>query len=219
MSLGERAALEGLLSQCKPHLAIELGTAQGGSLERIAAHSDEVHTFDLLEPPVDRTAFPNVHFHIGDSHELLPALLADLAQTKRKIDFALIDGDHSPEGVRADLEDLLRSPALAQGTVVLHDTMNESVRKGIQGVRFEAYPKVAYVELDFVAGYMFREQSLRHQLWGGLGLVLVDASRIAYFQESIRQARYYEAFDLIREIREIIVARESQRSDAAVRRP
>jgi hypothetical protein len=208
MSFGERAAVEGLLSQLKPRLSIELGTAQGGSLERIALHSEEVHTFDLVEPPFERDAFANAHFHVGDSHELLPVLLDELAEERRNVDFVLVDGDHSSEGVTRDVEDLLRSPSVSQTLIVLHDTMNEAVRAGIERVRFKTYPKVAYVELDFVAGYMFREPSLLNELWGGLGLVVVDSRRKAYFSAEVRQTRYYEAFQLIRAMRDVVVARE-----------
>src|SRR5690349_5616237 len=86
MAPGERAAIEGLLSQLKPRLAIEIGTAQGGSLARIAAHSDEVHSFDLAHQ-VDESRFPNVTFHRGDSHVLLPRFLAELEEQGRNVDF------------------------------------------------------------------------------------------------------------------------------------
>jgi hypothetical protein len=213
MSFGERAAIEGILAQCQPELAIELGTAQGGSLERIAAHSEEVHTFDLVDPPLDRRDFPNVHFHVGDSHELLPELLTALAESRRNVEFVLVDGDHSADGVKQDVEHLLASPALARTVILLHDTMNETVREGIERVPFEAWPKVAYVELDFVAGYMFREPGLLHELWGGLGLVVVDAARKAYFSGAVRQDRYFEAFELIRASRDAAV--EQRRVDGS----
>ncbi len=48
MRYGERFALEGILESLKPRLAIEIGTAQGGSLRRIAAHAEEVHSFDIV---------------------------------------------------------------------------------------------------------------------------------------------------------------------------
>jgi Methyltransferase domain len=211
MSFGERAALEGLLSQLKPRLSIELGTAQGGSLERIAFHSERVHTFDLIDPPINRASYANVEFHVGDSHEALPDELARLVTEGRTVDFALVDGDHSADGVRQDLEDLLASPAVANTIIVLHDTVNEMVRAGIEQVHLEAFPKVAYVELDFVAGYMFREPSLLHELWGGLGLVIVDSARLSYFTQPVRQARYYEAYDLFRRARDLIVADETVR--------
>jgi hypothetical protein len=198
MSYGERAALEGLLCQLKPALAVEIGTAEGGSLARIAEHSTEVHSFDLVEPHPRVRELRNVTLHTGDSHRLLPELLARLADEGRNVDFVLVDGDHSSEGVCQDVRDLLESRAIGRTIMVIHDTINETVRAGLERVRYEAYPKVAYVELDFVAGYMFREPSLRHELWGGLGLVVVDSARRAYFAGGARQTRYYETFELVR---------------------
>lgn len=174
MSLGERAAMEGLLAQLRPALSIEIGTAQGGSLDRIAAYSDEVHAFDLHRPEVAQAA--HVHLHVGDSKKTLPALLERLASEGRNVDFALIDGDHTTEGVNADLLNLLASPAVERTVIVLHDTMNESVRIGLSDAELESIPKVSYVELDFLTGYMAREGEFAGELWGGLGLVLVDAA-------------------------------------------
>jgi hypothetical protein len=131
-----------------------------------------------------------------------------MAEEGRNVDFALVDGDHSSDGVRRDVEDLLASPAVADTIIAMHDTINETVREGLERVRFEGYPKVAYVDLDFVAGYMFREPSLRHELWGGLGLVVVDTRRTAYFGEPVRQQRHYEAFSLFRHARDSVVGRE-----------
>src|SRR5204863_5086630 len=79
MSFGDRAALEGLLAQCRPRLAIEIGTADGGSLERVAAYSEEVHSFDLARPTGTPGELANVSFHEGDSHVVLPEFLAELA--------------------------------------------------------------------------------------------------------------------------------------------
>lgn len=209
MSFGERAALEGLLAQCRPRLAIEIGTAEGGSLERVAAYSEEVHSFDLARPTGTPGELANVSFHEGDSHVVLPEFLAELAAAGRNVDFVLVDGDHSSDGVRSDLMDLLGSPAVGRALIVVHDTMNEVVREGVERVPFAAYPKVAYVELDFVAGHMFREPSLRHELWGGLGLIAVDSRRHGYFAAPVRQDRYYEAFSLIGEAKRIVASREA----------
>jgi hypothetical protein len=214
MSYGERAALEGLLCQLRPQLAIEIGTAEGGSLARIAAHSAEVHSFDLVEPDPDVRTLPHVTVHTGDSHELLPELLGRLAHADRNVDFVLVDGDHSSEGVRKDLLDLLDSPAVGRTIIVVHDTMNETVRAGLEKVPYEAYPKVAYVELDLVAGYMFRTPALLHELWGGLGLVVVDAARGAYFSTGVRQTLYYDAFGLVREARKVVTHEDGGTSAA-----
>ncbi|MEA2426486.1 MAG: hypothetical protein QOF37_114 [Thermoleophilaceae bacterium] len=172
MAPGERAAIEGLLSQIRPALAIEIGTAQGGSLARIAAHSQEVHSFDL-DPDVDESRFPNVTFHRGDSHVLLPEFLRELEAQGRNVDFALVDGDHRAEGVRADVMHLVESSALRRGYVVMHDTMNEEVHEGLHAIDWAAFSKVRYVDLAFTQLYS-SDTPLLHERWGGLGLIAID---------------------------------------------
>ncbi len=206
MSLGERAALEGVLTQLQPALAIEIGSAEGASLRRLARHAGAVHSFDLAAPELEQPA--NVILHTGDSHELLPAFLTQLAQRGENVDFVLVDGDHTSAGVRRDLEDLLDSTAVASTIIVIHDTANERVRAGLDAVRFTAWPKVAHVELDWIPGRLFAEAALRNELWYGLGLVLVDSSRLAYLDGAVYEQRYHPAAGLLSEIRETVVARE-----------
>ena len=172
MSFGERAALEGVLCQVKPRLAIEIGTAEGGSLSRIAVHSEEVHSIDLVRCPAPQP--DNVILHVGDSRELLPELLDRFAGEGRAVDFVLVDGDHSRAGVRQDLLDLLGSAAISRTVILMHDTFNGEVRAGITDVDFASYPDVALVELDMTGGYMARSGPFEGQLWGGIGLAIVD---------------------------------------------
>jgi hypothetical protein len=176
MSGGERAALEGVLAQLRPRLAIEIGTAEGATLGRIAAHAGEVHSFDLFEPVLETGRLANVVLHTGDSHELLPRGLARLARDGRNVDFVLVDGDHSADGVRRDLEDLLASDALATTTILIHDTSNPTVRRGLDAVDWAAHAKVAEVDLDWLSGYLFTNPHFRHELWGGIGRIVVDAA-------------------------------------------
>jgi cephalosporin hydroxylase len=150
MALAERAAVEGVLAAMKPRLAIEIGSMEGACLRRLAIHAQEVHSFDLKPPTLSQP--DNVVLHTGDSHELLAPFLAELAEQGRDVDFVMVDGDHTPEGVRRDLEDLLDSRALARAVVLIHDTANERVRAGVDAVRFEAWPKVCYVDLDWLPG-------------------------------------------------------------------
>jgi hypothetical protein len=219
MSLGERAALEGLLADCRPSLSIEIGTAQGGSLERLAEHSDEVHAIDLAAPG---TAPPrNVEVHVGDSRRVLPKLLARLARAGRNVDFALVDGDHTPAGVRHDVESLLASPAVGRTVIALHDTMNVATREGIEGVDFEAFPKVRYVELDFLTGYMGRLAPFEDQLWGGIGLVVVDAEADPAIPASLDgDERYHDAHSMIERLGGSLDAeRERARRELEASRP
>lgn len=206
MSLGERAAVEGVLAQLQPALGLEIGSAEGACLRRIAAHAGEVHSFDLHAPAGE---WPdNVTLHTGDSHELLPTFLAQLAEQCRNVDFVIVDGDHTPDGVRRDIEDLLDTSALARTAILIHDTANERVRRGLDAVRFSAWPKVAHVELDWIPGQLFAEPTLRNELWYGLGLVLIDSSRLAYRAGSVYEQRYHPAAALLSELRELVVARE-----------
>lgn len=183
MALGQRAALEGVLTQLRPQLALEIGTAFGGSLRRIAEHSVEVHSFDLA-PQVDPDEFPGVTFHRGDSHMLLPQVLQQFAAAGRNVDFALVDGDHSRRGVREDLAHLLASPAVSRSIILLHDTGNDRCRAGIKEAGLDRHAKVVHVDLDFVPES--KEVPLLTERWGGLGLVVVDSGQTNFrlFDES-----------------------------------
>ena len=170
---GERAALEGLLSMLRPSLSIEIGIWRGGSLDLVSRHSEVVHAFDLeRKPEVTAERFPNVTFHIGDSHELLPAVLAELDRAERNVDFVFVDGDHSAHGVRQDLEDLLRAACSGQTVILLHDTLNERVRAGIEEIDLERMDGVRFVDLDFVQGRVMREGPQKDELWYGLGMIV-----------------------------------------------
>ena len=103
MSFGERAALEGILCALEPRLAVEVGTYEGGSLRYLARRCEHVHTIDLYDLVDDPARFANVTFHHGDSRILLPELLGGLEADGGRVDFVLIDGDHSAEGVSGDL--------------------------------------------------------------------------------------------------------------------
>jgi hypothetical protein len=177
MAYGERFALEGLLGQLKPRLAIETGTAQGGSLRRLAAHAEEVHAFDLVpETKTLERELPNATVHVGDSAETLPRVLAELGAAARHVDFALIDGDHTAAGVQRDARALLEAAdACARTIVVFHDTANADVRAGLEELDLPAHPRVATCLLDFVPGYLTvpDHPGFPLQGWNGLGLVVL----------------------------------------------
>ena len=167
MQQGERFALDGLLSQLRPRLAIEVGTFEGGSLRRIAAHAEHVHAFDL-DPKVAALAdeLDNVSFHIGDSAELLPRVLADLGREGHHVDFALIDGAHTREAVRGDGAALLAAEACRQTVIVFHDSANVEVRAGLEDLDLPDHPKVALALLDCVPGYLVQAHADQSS-WAG----------------------------------------------------
>lgn len=211
MSFGERAALEGVLAQVRPKLALELGTAEGGSLRRIAVHSADVHSIDP-DHQLLRSAEPlpnHVNLHTGPGAELLPPLLRSFEESNRNIDFALVDGAHSVEAVRASLEELLRSPATRRTVILIHDSMNAEVRAGIGRVELDDYEKVVYHELDFLPGYTYAERLARSSAQGGFALVLTDAWRSPGYTESTRQSLYQEPFKYTHG--ELVLARQNDR--------
>ena len=110
--------------------------------------------------------------------------------------------------MKRDLEDLLDSAAIARSVILIHDTANERVRQGVDSVRFATWPKVAHVDLDWIPGQLFAEPAVHNELWYGLGLVLVDSSRLAYRNGSVYERRYHPAAQLLAEMRELVLARE-----------
>ncbi|HEX3875258.1 MAG TPA: class I SAM-dependent methyltransferase [Solirubrobacteraceae bacterium] len=216
MSWGERAALDGILSQLRPGLAIEIGGADGRATQQIARYAGEVHAFDLAPPPAATVQAENVTFHPGDPHTTLPAMLAGLAADGGNVDFALVDADQSPSTVRRTVEELLDSAALRRTLILIHGSTNDRVRVELDAIHFAAWPKVGLVELDLVAGYLVREERIRHELWGGLGLVTVDAARPRYSRGSVTDARRYPAAELLAIAREMVIARERGRSISAL---
>jgi hypothetical protein len=182
MSFGERAALEGVLSQLRPDLAVEIGSAQGGSLERIARHSKEVHAFDIAPPAL---GMANVFTHPGDSRFTLPSWLAE---REREIDFALVDGDHTTAGARSDIFALLDACGGYGSVILIHDVANDAVAAAVGGIA--EHPAVVYWEPDFVAGYVFAEGSFAGQRWGGLGLVVTGDRATDGYRSSPTQTLY-----------------------------
>jgi hypothetical protein len=209
MTFGERAALEGILAQLRPALAIEIGTAEGGSLERIAHYSDHVHSFDLVtpEPPVGSLA--NVTLHTGDSHVVLPKVLKRLAAAGTNVDFVLVDGDHTPDGAERDVRDLLASDAVRRTVIILHDTLNDAVREGLSRIDYAVEPKVVYADLDFIGGHLSHQGSFHHELWGGMGIVVVDAEGEKLSIPGGENSRFYDLFELLSPVRDALVASDA----------
>ena len=210
-------ALQGILTSLEPRLSIEIGTAQGGSLSRVAAASGAVHSFDLEHDP-QRDWPANVHLHSGDSHELLPAFLAELARGDRNVDFVLVDGDHAADGVRRDVEDLLASPAIARTVIVLHDTLNDEVRRGITAAGAEDRPEVVLFDLDFVGGHLSVAGEYENYLWGGLGLILVDREGDAFKAADAGDSTFEDSFTVFSDFRDRRVWSQLSRRERLRRR-
>jgi hypothetical protein len=199
MTRWEKYAFSSLLSWLKPEVAIEIGTYQGGSLQVIASHAKKVYSIDVIDAPGRSlaTQMPNVRFLVGDSKRLIPELLAELADRNEDLGFVLIDGDHSTEGVKADITALLSWVPRTPVFILMHDSFHPPCRQGMLESSWASSLYVHYVELDFVPGVFFREGNSAvapGSMYGGFALAMLlpekrqDVLRLGETQRGLYEA-------------------------------
>jgi hypothetical protein len=175
MSPSERAMLMFLLEHLRPSAAIEIGTRFGGSLQVLARQCGRVYSLDI-DPEVKerlKGRFQNVEYLIGPSDKTLPPLIERLQRENSEVGFVLVDGDHTTEGVRRDIDNLLRYKPTTNLYVIMHDSFNPVVRRGLTTANWSGCPYVHRVELDLVAGAVNTTPTFRGQLWGGLAIAIL----------------------------------------------
>lgn len=175
MSRSEKYCMINLLETLKPDHAIEIGTYQGGSTQVISKFSKQVTTIDISDSPKKllEDKFQNVSFVINESHKVLHELFRSIEEQGDKLNFVLVDGDHTRQGVSRDLQTVLDYPHQNDVVVVLHDSFNPDCRKGMREIDYSKYPQVSYVELDYVCGSFWTNDSYR-EMWGGLALIKIS---------------------------------------------
>jgi predicted O-methyltransferase YrrM len=153
--LQSRMELEGLLGEVarlSPSTVVEIGTASGGTLfmlTRVASADATIVSIDLpggafgggypvWRAPIYRSfAKPGQRVHLlrRDSHD--PATLEALREVLggRTVDFLLIDGDHTYEGVKKDFE-MYRTLVRPGGMIGFHDIVPHSAESGCEVNRF-----------------------------------------------------------------------------------
>ena len=189
MSPAEQAALVFLLEHLRPKVAIEIGTRFGGSLQVLAQFCDRVYSLDV-DPEVPQRLegkYSNVEYLIGLSDQTLPPLIDRLQRVGAELSFALVDGDHSTEGVRKDIDNLLRFRPTIPFYIVMHDSFMPCCRDGLKQANWSANPHIHAVELDFVPGIVNPAPKFRNELCGGLALgILLPHERQGRFEITAR---------------------------------
>lgn len=182
MTRPERLAMQQTLSALKPKLSIEIGTYKGGSLQVIAEHSDRVISLDI-SPDLESefgTRFPNAEFVTGHSQDTLPVIVDNLNRTGESPDFVLIDGDHSADGVRRDVNSVLQIQPQRPMVIFMHDTFNPDCRQGMITANWSDCPYVHSVDIDFIPG-LFSEGSFdtaeAGSMWSGLGCAVLSPEK------------------------------------------
>lgn len=180
--LQSRMELEGLLAEVarlKPATVVEIGTASGGTLfmlTRVASADATIVSIDLpggafgggypaWRAPLYRSfAKPGqrVHLFRRDSHE--PSTLAALRDVLggRMVDFLLIDGDHTYEGVKKDFE-MYRTRVRPGGMIGFHDIVPHSAESGCEVNRFWNEIRGSFDSVEIVEDWDMK--------FGGIGLL------------------------------------------------
>jgi len=177
MTRWEKYALASLLQAVRPDVAIEIGTYQGGSLQLLSQYAQKVYSVDISPEPASRLgdSFPNVDFLIGSSKEVLPGLIRAISESRERLGFILVDGDHSHAGVMSDANAILKYVPVGPLFIVFHDSFNPECRKGILSSNWRACDHVHLVEIDFVPGVYYQQacgRAAERSMWGGLALAL-----------------------------------------------
>lgn len=172
MNDSERLALMAVLARLRPKCAIEVGTYRGGSLSLIAQTAECVYSIDIdPEIPGKYSHIKNARFFTGPSDKVLPLLLDKLTRNNIPVEFVLIDGDHSAEGVRRDIEIMLNYRPTRPMIMMMHDGFNPECRRGMIEAEWQRSPYVHFVDLDFIPGRIVETGGGGSgEMWGGLAM-------------------------------------------------
>jgi len=200
MNDSERLSMAAVLQRLKPRCAIEIGTYKGGSLSLLRQFATSVFSIDIDPEVAEKfSGFKNVTFLTGRSQELLPVLLDELDAAGMPVSFVLVDGDHSANGVRQDIELLLDYVPKVPMVVMIHDGFNPECRRGMLEARWSRSPYVHFVDVDFIPGRVIEHGGGGDgEMWGGLALAFfspqprqgnlrADGSMKRNFEKSARE--------------------------------
>lgn len=178
MSRAEKYCLIGLLETLRPEVSIEIGTYQGGSLQVIHHYSGKVYSIDISPAPKQflESKFPDVSFIVGQAGNEIHQLFREIEAQGKKLEFILVDGDHTKKGVAADLKVILSYPHKHPLTIIMHDSFNPQCRMGIRSAASADFPMISYVELDYITGSFWHNDTYR-EMWGGFAIMKLDPAK------------------------------------------
>lgn len=168
-----------ILRKHNPHLILEIGTANGGTLflfSRIAARDAEIISIDLpggmygggysrLKIPLFKSfALPKQKIHLirANSHHKTTLNEVKKILDKKKLDFLFIDGDHTYNGVKKDFE--MYGPLVKyQGIIAFHDIVVHPPKTKININKFWNEIKDKFEYKEIVEDW--------NQNWAGIGIL------------------------------------------------
>ena len=175
----ELARLIALVRALRPAAVVEIGSFKGGTLAawcKVAAPDAVLVSVDL---PVEfgtpatpddlrKLARSRQRLEVvrGDSHADETRAQVETALAGREVDFLMIDGDHTYDGVSRDFE--LYAPLVRDGGVIaFHDVVPHPSLPGVEVDRLWRDVRARYEHEEFVA----RGHDLGFGDWGGIGVL------------------------------------------------
>jgi predicted O-methyltransferase YrrM len=163
--LRELAPLIALLRRRAPRVVVEIGTARGGTFYawcQVAEPDAILVSVDLPDGPfggdgaadsstLQRYGQPGqqLHFIQDDSHDLKTRARLEEILGEREIDFLMIDGDHTYEGVRQDFE--MYAPLVGDGSpIAFHDILPHPTDSLCEVDRFWNEIRCGYRHIEFI---------------------------------------------------------------------
>lgn len=183
--LRELAPLIGLLRRRSPRVVVEIGTARGGTFYawcQVAEPNALIVSIDLADgpfgggyAPADISAFrgygrpeQQLHFIQDDSHAPKTRTTLEAILRGKEVDFLMIDGDHTYEGVRQDFE--MYAPLVGEGNpIAFHDILPHPEDSLCEVDRFWNEIRSSYRHTEFIDSAGPLEQQ-----YGGIGILYWD---------------------------------------------
>lgn len=114
------------LIELNPHNLLEIGIASGGTsliLSKIFSNST-VYGLDLSDALIPKTLRKQQNFKMVIGNSIERGTIEKLKSLCEEFDFILFDGDHSEQGIKADIKNYI--PLLRKGGLaVFHDIRHE----------------------------------------------------------------------------------------------
>jgi len=193
MSRSEKYCLIEVLKTISPDVSIEIGTYRGGSLQVLSKYSKNVYSIDISEEPQKflKNKFDNVSFSIGNSYEIISKIILEIESKNRKVEFILIDGDHSKKGIIKDLESILSHKFKNPLTIIMHDSFNPQCRAGIKSIDYSKYTGIEHIELDYITGSFSPNKDYR-EMWGGFAMIKINTNQKTNYKVNASQEMLFK---------------------------